>query len=295
MKIVQSFWSKPGLSDTKINCCGWPQKQYNYFSWQFSALQFCKFYEEVELITDQYGYDLLINKFQIPYTNVKVILDELNDYHPKLFVVGKLLAYQRQDKPFIHADGDVFIWERLPKNLESAGLICQHKEAGNDYNKWYSNVFVEMASKLDYIPAAIWNSLDRHNSVIESVNAGIIGGNDIDFFTRYSNEAFSFINENISRLDEINIFPANTVFEQFLFNAMAEGENRTIEFFKNDYNFFWKDFVDFTGLPTQVKYIHPPGKVKHERRVCDSLEFNFKSNYAPYYQRTVDLLKKHYV
>jgi len=72
---------------------GWSDKKYNYMSWAFSCLQFKKYYSEVELITDKLGKELLIDKLELPYTSVKVELDQLNSYHSDLWALGKIVKY----------------------------------------------------------------------------------------------------------------------------------------------------------------------------------------------------------
>lgn len=58
-KIVQSYWSK---AYKNFPNSGWAFKETHYMSWGLSCLQLKQFYDEVELITDSEGADLLINK-----------------------------------------------------------------------------------------------------------------------------------------------------------------------------------------------------------------------------------------
>ncbi len=106
MKIIQSFWSKPSYKKKNVklhdrNNGGWTDKKYNYFSWALSCLQFRKYYDDVELITDEIGYNILIEKLKLPYTKVDVCLDKINHYHEDLWALGKIYAYSIQNTPFI--------------------------------------------------------------------------------------------------------------------------------------------------------------------------------------------------
>lgn len=58
----------------------------------------------------------------------------------------KYLAYSNQKEPFIHIDGDVFIWKPFSKEIETADLIAQNKEVGT---KYYGCMMNDLASKLD--------------------------------------------------------------------------------------------------------------------------------------------------
>src|SRR5689334_17471879 len=122
MKIVQSFWSRPSLHsntvlvDARFNG-GWPHRLVNYYSWAFSCLQLCKFYKEVELVTDDWGKELLVNKLGLPYTKVSLALNEIDGFDQGLWVLGKICAYRCQEEPFLHIDHDVFLWKELDRNL----------------------------------------------------------------------------------------------------------------------------------------------------------------------------------
>lgn len=295
MKIVQSYWSKPCQTRTRspyrhANACGWPDKRYNYFSWALSVLQFRTFYDKVELVTDRAGYELLIERLQLPYTDVKIVLDDLNGYHEDLYALGKIYAYAIQDEPFIHADGDVAIWERFDKDFEESPLLCQNKEQGDDYNRWYSQVFFEVARNFQYYPKELDRSITKNGGII-AVNAGILGGSNIHFYKYYTKIAFEFIDRNFDRLSSINIKFFNTIFEQFLFYALAEERNEKLSLYKPDYVSFWHDLTDFTGVPNRVKYIHTIGDRKKQKQIVESLEYHLLLNYPEYYFKIINLLR----
>lgn len=297
MKIVQSLWSKPGQQrngqeNGGTSHCGWPDKKYNYFSWALSALQFRKFYDEVELITDKAGYDLLINKLELPYTSAKVVLDDLNDYHPGLWAIGKFYAYSLQEVPFIHADGDVYIWRKFDADLENAGLLCQRKEEGKTYSRYYFEVFIQMVQHFLYYPEVLDKSINRHNS-IKAINAGIIGGTNLHFFSQYAKMAFEFVDRNLSCLHKINIKRANQVFEQFLFRALSEEEEEPICYFDPAAHDLVDDYMDFTGVPAKTKFIHTPGAFKQARHTVDALAYRLQTDHPDCYYRIIRLLNTH--
>ena len=69
----------------------------------------------------------------MPYTDVIVSLDCLNHYNPNLWALAKIKAYQMCKEPFIHVDGDVFIWTRIDECLKNHDLIVQNEETTSDY------------------------------------------------------------------------------------------------------------------------------------------------------------------
>src|SRR5690606_18207478 len=260
MKIVQSLWTKKGHKGGTRNFstthrCGWPDKKYNYFSWALSALQLRKYYDQLELVTDEKGYELLIKKMQLPYTSVKVVLDNLSRYHDELMMLGKIYAYSIQEAPFIHVDADVFIWRPFDEGLFRSPLICQSPEDGTFYNKHYGDIFYPMLRNLAYCPEVLEASVLRNNC-IRTINAGIIGGTDTAFFREYARMVFEFVDRNLEHLHKIDVNYANIVFEQFLFSALAEDRQLEIKFFSPNAEVFLSDIVDLTGVPGRRQYIH---------------------------------------
>jgi hypothetical protein len=296
MKIVQSLWSKPvrvkvGKRFEEINKCGWADKKYNYFSWVLSCHQFRKFYDEVELVTDQEGYDLLINKLKLPYTSVKVVLDDLNHYHHDLWALGKIYVYSLQDKPFIHADGDVFIWGKFDQALEDASLLCQSKEEGILFNSLYSTVLLPMLQYFEYIPAIIDKSMSRNNA-IKAINAGIIGGGNIDFFKSYAADVFEFIDRNVQYFNKVDMELSSIIFEQFIFAAMIEDRGEVLTFLNPDANGILNDFADYTRVPSKVKYIHNAGSIlKKSKYSLEAMSHRLQTDHPEAYYNVLNLLR----
>ena len=121
MKIVQSFWSGNNWSLDKNY--GWYSSKYHWLGWVLSVNQLRKFYDEVELVTDRIGYEILINKLKLPYSKVHVILDDLNQYNENLWALAKIKSYSFMNEPFLHVDGDVFIWEKFDEELLKQDII----------------------------------------------------------------------------------------------------------------------------------------------------------------------------
>lgn len=295
MKIVQTFWTAPLrkwkssiLSDG--NSAGWPEKKYNYFSWALSALQFSKFYSDIELITDTQGHDLLIERIGLPYTSVKVELDALDKYHPHLFAIAKIFAYQLQEEPFIHADGDVYIWEKFSKNLENAMLVCQSMENTREHNRWYASVFSEASRKMLFTPPVLSRYVERTGKVV-AVNAGILGGRNISFYKIFCKLAFEYVDKNTAFLERINLNFFNTIFEQFLFYALAQEKREPLEFYRADIDIFSNDMIDFTGVPSRNKYIHAVGPSKRQKHILDAIEYRLQLDFPLYYYKIIDLLR----
>lgn len=86
-----------------------------------------KHFDEVELVTDSVSW-IEIEKLRLPFTSVKTTLDNIPDTFKGFWALGKLYAYAVQDKPFIHIDNDVILWEKLPDWALNAPLLVQQEE-----------------------------------------------------------------------------------------------------------------------------------------------------------------------
>lgn len=292
MKIIQSFWVKPSLKKNALNHSdrnkgGWLNKKFNYMSLALSCLQLRKYYDQVELVTDSSGYDLLIDKMELPYTKVDIRLDELNDYHPDLWALGKVYAYSIQQDPFIHIDGDVYIYDKFNLELENSSLIAQNVEYGFSF---YDDVYKEIIDNFSYIPEALVESRSKNQKIV-AVNAGLLGGNNIDFIQSYASRAFKFVDENLHKIDKINIGMFNTVYEQYLFHALAESQNIEIGYLLSDVNNAFDYLAELTDLPSKRSYVHTVGFYKKSKLICDLVEYRLLIDWPDYYFKIIRLLR----
>ena len=235
------------------------------------------------LISDEEGAKLLIDDLKLPYTKVTVCLDELNHYHPKLWAIGKIKAYQLQKKPFLHVDGDIFIWKFFGENsFNQKALIVQNIDY--DY-PWYATMMESIEHHFDYIPKAVLLSY-RNEENLTGINAGIIGGTDIGFFQRYTHEAFEFVDRNLVNLDKINIGLFNNVFEQYLFYCLAKCEKKKIFPFLNlKPHEEFTDAMTFNLLPNVKSFIHLIGFAKKNIYACEQVEMRLRYEFPYYYQK----------
>lgn len=184
-KIVQSYWSKPSLDSENVQeesrfKGGWLHEKYNYMSWAFSCLKLRQYYNDVVLYTDDLGKELLINELELPYTNVRLDLNDLKTYDSRLWAVGKLYTYSLQNEPFIHVDGDVYIWDKFNISLEKRDVIVQSKYDFTHHIK-YEEIKTYLLQEFKNLPFSVSEQLKKENNQLLSINAGIIGGSDIAF------------------------------------------------------------------------------------------------------------------
>ncbi|RYJ39614.1 hypothetical protein NU08_1283 [Flavobacterium anhuiense] len=286
MKIIQSFWSG-NLNDLTCNY-GWISYKYNWLSWILSSHQLVKFHEEVELYTDRFGYEILIEKLNLPYTKVHVVLDDLNNYPKDLWAVSKIKVYQMQNEPFLHVDGDVFVWESLDAKFKNAAVLTQNLEITADN---YKKMWDKISSELLYVPVEMEKYHKAPNNF--ACNMGVVGGNDIDFFRQYSKTSIDFLDKNIAASSKINCLNFNLFFEQILFYQCAQNMGVKLDFlFDEIYNDGYYDgFAEFQDVP-EKKYLHLLGEYKRNPAVCKAMEVYVMRNYPECYSKMSALINE---
>ncbi len=285
MKIIQSFWT--GKHNDLEYDFGWLSNKYHYLSWILSCNQLRKYYDKVELFTDHFGYNILIKKLKLPYTKVHIVLDELNNYDDNLWALAKIKAYSVLDEPFLHIDGDVFVFEPFDEKLMESNIITQNIETTSNY---YWDMWSKIKPQLNYIPK-ILNNYDTqlHN---KAYNMGIFGGNDISFIKKYTDASFNFVNKNKDSLSKINAYNFNIFFEQVLLYELSEKQNIKVNCLINEDigDNEYKGFGNFEEVPKERRYLHLLGFYKKQELVCNKMSMYVQKYYPEYYAKLENLL-----
>lgn len=292
MKIVHSFWSKPALSKTgnleKFNG-GWRHPKYHLMSWALSCLSFKKHYGEIELVTDATGKQLLIDQLELPYSSVKVELDVLNDYPEYLWAIGKIYSHTLHKEPFLHVDGDAYIWEKFEDLEESANLIGHHLDEGSTAQN-YHKAMNHLEDLKVVLPDYLLNDF-KNKTVLSVSSAGMIGGSDLEFYRYYAKEAFGLIDSNLSigsknLMDDLYAL----VYEQYLFSVLAGIKNLEITHVFSKTNMASLDMINFMNKNGKDKYVHLFSKAKKCLEYCHMLEHVLLLEYPDYHTRIKKLM-----
>lgn len=282
-KIVQSYWSK-AYKNSLNN--GWAFRETHYMSWALSCLQLKQFYDEVELVTDSEGADFLVNKLHLPYTSCKTTLDKLTDKNTAIWALGKIAAYEEQQVPFIHVDGDIYIWRPFPKRMENAAILAQNIEKNYPFN---INLLSEMNEKEFSFPFQL-----SSGDMCET-NMGIVGGHDLDFFKDYCSLVYSFLDTNRDKLESLTsgVSSINTIMEQYLMYEYAKRCGKEIEYLISSLpNTEMYKLTLFSLLPREVSFIHNIGSNKKREITSDRLARLLYCAYPEYYAHISNLLKQ---
>lgn len=277
MKICQTLWC--AHKDLLNDPFGWYSPQHHLTAWAYSSLKLKELYPSVELFTDSQGAKVLIDMLDLPYTKCHVAYDDLR-CNPCLWAYPKIMTYRRQEEPFIHVDGDIFVWERFDDNLMNARLIAQNLETSTDC---YANLFRPLLKRITYVPDIFKDNL--FEKYPKSYNAGILGGTDIQSIRIYADEAIKFVDENYLCHSNGNF---NMMFEQLLFYSVAQKQNITPACFYgkvyNDNGYALREVADFFSI-LELRYLHLIGRLKRDKFICDQLMRRFCYEYPDYFDR----------
>ena len=287
MRIVQTFWSA-GRNPLEYSF-GWLRPEYNLMSWVLSCLCLRKYYDEVALYADEQGKHLLIDLLHLPYTEVNVVYDETLCL-PQHWAYAKVKTYSLQTKPFMHIDGDIFLFKPIPEEVINAPLIAQSKEIGTEYyRQMMDRILQESALTL---PEYLENGLKEAS--IASYNMGVFGGNDMEFIHAYCEEALAICDTNKSICLNGNF---NLLFEQMLFAYKAKKENLPVStlFPKifNDNGYTTTEFCQLNRYDEKW-FFHLLGGHKRNSDITDTLVETFITLYPEYYKLIVSLYPHRY-
>ncbi|RIV71161.1 DUF6734 family protein [Flagellimonas aequoris] len=284
MKFIQSFWSKPFEDDDNRNNWnyrhhgGFPTSFIFYCVWCYSCLSIKKYYPSLHLITDEVGLYIFQELLGLPYESFSRDLDALDDYDKKLWALGKLHAYRIQEEPFCHVDGDVFFFGPVLNAVLAEQVFCQSFDHNIDQ---YTEIHSYVHDHFNSVPIEFNATLDDK---IKLINAGIIGGTDVELFRFYTKKAFELIDHNRDKIKDINVGILNLYYEQFLFsNILTEKQIEPSSLFKS--NDRGQNFAAFHDIPGKSRYIH---LISHFKKSTEFLELavaRLISEYPEYYDR----------
>ena len=216
MKAVFSFWNTSG--NALIEATNWINPKFQLYSWTLAVTQAAKFFDEVELVTDSSSLEIF-KKLDLPFTSIRTDLDELDRYPKSFWALGKIKAYQIQDKPFVHIDNDFICFQKPSEEFLNSELGFQNLEN----NDWFELGYRGQVSNLSLNGVGLpqsWGNCE------EAFNFGIYVCNNLDYNQRYCEESFQLVNNN-KELIQNSGHPGLycVIFEQYIGATVAKDMN----------------------------------------------------------------------
>lgn len=217
MKAVFSFWDTTG--NALIAATNWKNPKFHLYSWVLAVSQAAKWFKEVEIVTDSKSAELF-KALNLPITSIRTDLDELETkgYNKRLWALGKIKAYQLQDKPFVHIDNDFILFQPLAERFLNSEIVFQNKEAADWFETSYRGQY-EHLSKNGILPSS-WGN------VTYALNCGIYLCNNLEYNKEYCKQAFELVDKNHELIAETGVAGLYcVVFEQYIAATVAAQMN----------------------------------------------------------------------
>lgn len=289
IRIIQTLFIRPSAKPYQ-HPCGWLTPEHHLIAWSFSCLQLHHLGYAPVLHADDRAAKLLVDDLGLPYCEV---LLTHNDYYlpdQRLWALSKIHTYGLQTKPFLHIDGDVFLFQHLPNTLLQADVIAQNMEEATSF---YTTAQATYMQHFSYYPPEVKADFFS-GAPIKAVNAGILGGNDVSFFREYAETAIEYVKRNEQHLSSVAIDQFNVFFEQHLCYTMAQKRGLSIgllfeEAFKDNQ---YGGLANFHEAPNRRNYLHLLGHFKRDAFACNEMATHFRAIYPEHYYRIMDCCRR---
>lgn len=187
----------------------------NYYSMLLSFITLKKLYGEVSIYCNDLAYDEMIK--YIPYDNIikeKNTLINTNNYQ-KEWGLLKFNVFEKQKKPFIHIDCDVFMFDDLLANYmyNEYDAIVQSIDINNIYNYFY-NKNKKKLDELGFINLQLSEDSYRKYKSALGYNNGVVGFKNMSMMDSYIRNGKK-MNELMTNGVFKHIKHQTMIFEQF--------------------------------------------------------------------------------
>lgn len=291
MRIIQTYWSQNQAQLDLYNRGGWLSNKAYLWCWCLSCLNAKKLYGNIELYTDQAGYELLINKLNLPYDKVHIVFDneDFEQLPISLWSLSKIYTYSLQNEPYVHIDGDFILWNKIDFNKD---VIFQNLEVDIAL---YSDIYNIIKRNKNYFKPSYF--LDCiYDDLGCAANLGLVGGRNANFIKKYAKQVQSFIKDNIDIIN--NLFPLkkdfNCFIEQYYFMYLVNKEQIKYdvihpEIFPHKTKDRFYDRVD-----QFYAFNHFLGFAKKNELVNDFVGRKLFEHYPSYYHKVISILKDYH-
>lgn len=273
MNAIQTFWTTPGTPAEQAHG-GWLDPRFHLMSWALSASLLNEHFGHTVLHTDLAGRNLLIDLLELPYDAVHLTQEGLGTLYPKdWWVMRKICSYAHAEGPFVHVDGDAFLWNGLPGHLQNKPVIAQNSQNG-------FQCYRIAAGQLQEAGIALPVFMGEEPAEFEAVNMGVTGGTDDAFFKDYVRETKAYYDQHLAGR---TFAPGtsgflNTLLEECFFRHYAGYRGRAVTdwiptSFAQGYGSLANCMDDRYGLT------HLIGTNKKDIYFCKQVEFQLKRRF----------------
>lgn len=173
----------------------------NFNHYLLSALLVKKHGYEIDLYCDINSYKLYRS---IPYNNIHIVDYNDDNINPKFWVWSKIKTQSMINEPFIHIDGDVFLFNDVLKgklDKDNYLAVVQSLESIDTFDKEH----FYYTYNYDYIKnLKITNKYDLNKYNLSGYNCGVVGFNDLNLRDKYVELVKEMLIEITKNVDSYN-------------------------------------------------------------------------------------------
>ena len=277
MNAVFSLWKKP-IDNGKL-LYGYNSVFDMACAYVLAIEEARKYYKNVNLITDNSGYNLLVNSLGIEFNSATFELNEISNLSPLHWSIPKILACKVQREEFIYLEGNIYLWNDLPEELKKLDIVFQNAEPEKVFDELYVSHI-----KQNYSKAPVKPEIVSSNEISLAYNTSLTLANNLDYIGSWTSEAIDYVmrSENAGFwTEQINAgFHHNMIFDYWFPACIAEKyglpKAELLGFYLKDYD------------AGENKYTHTHGFTRREKSVTSTVWKHIQEKYPKY----VDALQK---
>jgi hypothetical protein len=228
-----------------------------------------KHFGKAELITDEYGKSVLIDKYKINFSSVNIIKEPFK--MPKeLWAYYKIYSYSIQKEPFIFIDADCILWQKPSAKQLKSPMLFQHKETFEVEQGYYDLVNAINNTTVSYFCRQAKNRY--------AYNCGVMMANDLEIVKKWKSlvDEFIFNPANAKFWEsQSNKEQFNYLFEQYFIACITDDVQFLIAENENTYK-------------PKFKMTHLWGKTKQSPEM-QRVKERFKKEYPRHYKKINDI------
>ncbi|GAB4070841.1 hypothetical protein GCM10028812_41120 [Ancylobacter sonchi] len=186
-----SLWTKPLKARRRT---GWLTPRHHLLAWVLSVELARRHYPDTCLVADAEAAAVLVDALGLPFGAVSLGLDALDAHDPDWWAIGKLYAHVEQDRPYVHIDADVFLWDPLPERLAGQAVFAQNPEVSIYGASYYrpESIEYDIRRQGGWMPEEFEHYMPLGGE-LRAENCGIVGGTRVDFIHHYARRSIEFI------------------------------------------------------------------------------------------------------
>lgn len=265
---------------------GWPSMRHHLFSWALSFVTCRRYFAETALLTDTAGAALLVEALGLPFDEVSIALDELDEGDAPLWALGKLHAYRAQTRPYLHIDSDIYLWAPPPRAWLEGEVCAAYPEVMP-----YGNGLYACSSFRDAVRAGggwLPEELDAYvplGGMMRAENCGVVGGRSAGFLAGYADQAIRMLahpdNRPIWRRRG-RLEGDMLIFEQHLLSAC-------LDYHGVRPRYLFQSYGDALERADEAGFTHLIAGAKHDPVILDRLEARLAAEAPDLHARCMDV------